>query len=74
MKRGLLVALLALTAAGGCKHVAGPFEARKKPKPDAEGYSLDEQRIRARDKYALMEDDFRTGPKLEMDRPGPTGR
>jgi hypothetical protein len=74
MKRLFLLGLLAAFAGAGCKNIAGPFEARRKPRADADGYTIEEQQQRARDKHALMEDDFRTGPRLEMDRPGPIGR
>lgn len=73
-RTALLLILLAAAVGGGCKHIAGPFEARKKPKPDAPGYTIEEQQARARDKYAIPEDDFRTGPALDIGRPGPIGR
>ena len=74
MTRIILTACVAMFAAAGCKHVAGPREARSKPKPDQPEYSIDEQQFRGRDKYALPEDDRRIGPATYADRPGPTGR
>ena len=65
----------AVAAAGaGCRNIAGPLEARKKPRPDQPGYSIEEQEKRGRDKYAIPEDNFRTGPSGFNDRPGTVGR
>lgn len=74
MARRLLLLLIAATAGTGCKNVAGPFEARNKPKPDAPGYSVEEQQRRSRDKYATFEDDRRVAPPAFADRPSPIGR
>jgi hypothetical protein len=74
MTRSLLLLALALISLTGCKNVAGPLEARSKPKPDLPGYTIEEQERRARDKYAIPEDDRRTGPSGYIDRPSPIGR
>lgn len=70
------LALLVLVAVGGtgCRNIAGPFEARGKPKPDLPEYSIEEQQRRARDKFAVPEDDRRVAPLGFADRPSPTGR
>jgi hypothetical protein len=74
MTRVVLTACVALFAAAGCKNVAGPREARSKPKPDQPAYSIDEQQYRGRDKYAIPEDDWRVAPDGLIGRPSPTGR
>jgi hypothetical protein len=56
MTRWTVLALILATGAG-CRNVAGPLEARGKPKPDAPGYTIEEQQRRARDKYALPSDE-----------------
>lgn len=66
----LLVPLLALA---GCTRYEGPMEVRKKNRPDTPGYSLDEQRQRARERYTTVEDD-RSVPSAYIDRVGPIGR
>lgn len=58
----------------GCGGIDGPRSAKNKPKPDLPEYTVEEQQRRARDKYAIPEDDFRIGPSLNIDRPSPTGR
>lgn len=69
----IFCALLAL-APVGCERFSGPVESRNQGRADAPGYNLDEQRTRARERYAISEDDFRIGPKGFIDRPSPTGR
>ena len=68
-----LIAILASIGLG-CQNVGGLCAARKKPRPDDPSYTIDEQKRRARDKYALPDDDFRTGPPLYNERPGGIGR
>lgn len=67
----LLLGLIALT---GCNRFSGPVETRQLPRPDAPGYTIDEQKKRGRERLAISEDDFRIGPKGYIDRPSPTGR
>ncbi len=76
-KNGILgLALLAYCfTTVGCSSYDGPRSARNKPKPDLPGYSIDEQKRRAYDKYpALPQDDRSAGPSLQIDRPSPIGR
>ena len=68
-----LIAIL-LSMAVGCQNVGGLCDARKKPRPDDPSYTIEEQKRRARDKYALPDDDWRTGPATFSDRPSPIGR
>jgi len=70
----LLLAAVASSAIAGCKDFNGPRKAISKPKPDLPEYSIEEQQRRGRDKYTIPEDNFRTGPNLNIDRPSPTGR
>ena len=72
----LLLAVVAGVLGGlGCRNVGGLCEARQKPKPDNPVYTIDEQKRRARDKYALPpEDDFRLGPNTNSNLPGGVGR
>ena len=67
----LLVPLLALA---GCTRYEGPLEVRKKARPDAAGYTIDEQQQRARERWNVVEDDRAIGPKGGIDRVGPIGR
>ena len=78
MTRARTLALLALLSAG-CQNFDRPRDARLKPRPDlpdADGRRLPigEQQKRGRDRYAIPEDDFRSGPRAFVDRPSPTGR
>lgn len=70
--RMILIVLLA--SAAGCRQFDGPCAARSKPRADLPGLTIEEQERRARDKYAIPEDDFRIGPATGIDRPSPTGR
>lgn len=72
----LLLGVLVGVAAGvGCRNVGGLCAAKQKPRPDDPSYTIEEQKRRARDKYALPpEDDFRLGPKTGSNLPGGTGR
>jgi hypothetical protein len=75
MKRlPFILAVLAAIALVGCNRFAGPLETREMGRADAPGYSIDEQKMRGRERYAIPEDDFRIGPKGYSDRPSPTGR
>lgn len=74
MNRALMILGLILVAAPGCQFISGPREARMKPRPDLPEYSIEEQQRRARDKFAIPEDDLRTVPPGFIDRPSPIGR
>lgn len=58
----------------GCCNYNGVRDARSKPRPDDPRYTIEEQKRRARDKYALPETDFRTGPITGSELPGGIGR
>jgi len=74
-KLGWLLIVGGFVALGaGCRNVGGLCEARRKPRPDDPSYTIEEQKRRARDKYALPEDDFRVGPSTFNERPGGIGR
>ncbi len=68
-----LLVLIVITVAG-CAGFAGPREVRQMGRADAPGYTIPEQQLRGRERYAISEDDFRIGPKGYIDRPSPTGR
>ena len=68
-----------LGAAAGCTRFAGPLAVRETGRPDGiapdgQRYSIDEQQRRGRERYAIPEDDWRIGPKTNIDRSGPIGR
>ena len=70
----LLVALGVVIGGGGCCNLGNLRDARQKPRPDDPRYTIEEQKRRARDKYALPpEDDFRLGPKTGSNLPGGVG-
>lgn len=77
-RRKLLFTALALVALvlPACSRFAGPLESnpRNSGRVDAPGYSIDEQKVRGRERLAIPEDDFRIGPKGFIDRPSPIGR
>ncbi len=73
MTRTLL--LLAVLVGVGCRNVGGLCAAKQKPRPDDPTFTIEEQKRRARDKYALPpEDDFRLGPPTNSSLPGGVGR
>jgi hypothetical protein len=78
MRRRLL--LLAALAVVGCNRFTGPLESRQTGRADPRDergnpvFSIDEQKMRGRERLAIPEDDFRIGPKTYSDRPSPTGR
>lgn len=72
--RWKLIILLPLMALAGCTRFEGPLEVRKKDRADSPGYSIPEQRQRARERNTFIEDDRRILPGAEVDRPSPTGR
>lgn len=74
MRRSLLLAVAFASAAVGCSRFAGPVAVRHMDRPDAPGYTIEEQQRRGRERLAVTEDDVRIGPKAYIDRPSPTGR
>jgi hypothetical protein len=83
-RRLLLAALLSLAACAGCTRFSGPLETWRMGRPDPYAigpdcdrhpiYTIAEQEQRGRERLAIPEDDFRTGPKTYSDRPSPIGR
>lgn len=69
----LLVGVIAASAVGCCG-TSGVRDARDKPQPDNPRYTTEEQKRRARDKYAVPIEDFRTGPRTGSELPGGIGR
>ena len=47
---------------------------RKKNRPDAAGYTIDEQKQRARERWNVVEVDRAVAPNTFIDRVGPIGR
>ena len=79
MRRTILLALPIIAALAGCNRFMGPLEVRRQdptkgPAPDGSPYTLQEQEIRARERYTIPSDDFRVGPPIWRDAVGPTGR
>jgi len=71
----LLAVVMGVGVGVGCRNVGSLCDARQKPRPDDPSYTIEEQKRRARDKYALPpEDDFRLGPKTGSNLPGGVGR
>jgi len=76
-RRLLFLAVIALT---GCNRFTGPLETRQMGRVDPKDeygrplYTIDEQKLRGRERLAITEDDFRIGPNGYISRPSPTGR
>jgi hypothetical protein len=73
MRRTVVLAVLFLSSLG-CTRYAGPIAVRQSGRADAPGYTIDEQQRRGRERYTILEDDPRIGPKTYSDRVSPTGR
>jgi hypothetical protein len=73
MRRKLILLALVLSSVG-CTRFAGPVAVRQTGRADAPGYTIAEQEQRGRERYTILEDDIRIGPKAYADRPSPTGR
>ena len=73
MCRKLILLALVLSSVG-CTRFAGPVAVRQTGRADAPGYTIAEQEQRGRERYTILEDDIRIGPKAYADRPSPTGR
>jgi hypothetical protein len=79
MRRLLLLAIPLVATLLGCTRYAGPLAVRRMDRADALGpdgrpYTLEEQAIRARERYNIPSDDFRVGPPIGLDGVSPTGR
>ena len=73
MRRYLILLTLFLSSVG-CTRFAGPVAVRHMGRADAPGYTIPQQEQRGRERYTILEDDIRIGPKAYADRPSPTGR
>jgi len=73
MRRTIILIALFLTSLG-CTRYAGPLAVRNMGRADAPGYTIPEQERRGRERYTILEDDPRIGPKTYSDRVSPTGR
>ncbi len=76
--RRRLALLPALVLLASCTRYEGPLEVYEKTRAgdraDLPGYTVPEQRVRARERTTLIEDDPRTLPSGFVDRYGPNGR
>lgn len=70
----LILTAVAVISTGACCNTARVRDARNKPRPDDPHYTIEEQQRRARDKYALPQEDFRVGPRTGSELPGGIGR
>ena len=64
-------ALLSLLVVAGCQSAGGPLGYGKSSR--AGGLSIDEQKVQARERYPLIEDD-KLSVRTYVDRPSPVGR
>ena len=73
-----LVALALFIAVTGCTRYEGPREVyeknRRGDRADLPGYTIDEQKARARERLTIIEDDRDRYPSAGVDRPGGIGR
>lgn len=72
--RRMLTLLVPLIGLVGCTRYEGPLEVRKKDRADAPGYTIPEQRQRAKERNPFIEDNRQLYPSAEVDRYGPSGR
>lgn len=79
MKRRIVLLTGLLTVLVGCRsNTEGPLEVYRKnreggDRADLPGYTISEQRQRGRERYSIVEDDFKTGPAVYIGRPDPVG-
>lgn len=77
MRRMLLVVVPMLVLAG-CARYEGPREVYQKnrsgDRADLPGYTIEEQKKRARERLTVIEDERSIGPPGYVDRVSPTGR
>jgi hypothetical protein len=74
MRRKFFLTVPFFLIALGCTRYAGPLAVRQMGRADAPGYTIAEQEQRGRERYTILEDDIRIGPKAYADRVSPTGR
>jgi hypothetical protein len=74
MRHKVVLAVPLFLIALGCTRYAGPLAVRQMGRADAPGYTIPEQEQRGRERYTILEDDIRIGPKAYADRVSPTGR
>lgn len=67
-----------ILAVAGCTRYEGPLEVYNKnrsgDRADRPGYTIDEQKARARERLTTMEDNPERFPSAGVDRPGGVGR
>ena len=77
MRRTLTI-LIPMMLLAGCTRYEGPREVYQKvrggDRADLPGYTIPEQRARARERNTFIEDDPRVLPPGYVDRPGGIGR
>ena len=61
---------LILLLLAGCQSTVGPFQARPGNRPDDPNYSIAEQQMRQRDRFALPDDFSGMAPKTGAAIPG----
>ena len=73
-----LLLLVGILAAVGCTRYEGPLEVYGKTRggdrADLPGYTIEEQKARARERLTTFEDDRERFPSAGVDRPGGVGR
>ncbi len=73
MLAGLLLVVGAMAQTGCRSNYTTARQLRGSERPDAPGYTIEEQERRARARYGMHEDDFRVGPSTFTARPDPVG-
>jgi len=68
-----VMCLLGLLVLAGCQNTNGPLGYRRPGRADDPLLSIEEQKVRSRERYSYVEDD-RLTPRTYVDRPGVTGR
>jgi hypothetical protein len=71
MRRTLLLGFLLLA---GCQNIVGPFQPRSPERIDDPLLSINEQRMRGRDRLALPDDSPSVGPTTGLEVPSSLGR
>ncbi len=73
-----LLLLVGILTAVGCTRYEGPLEVygknRRGDHADLPGYTIEEQKARARERLTTFEDDRERYPTSQVDRPGGIGR